>query len=698
MRTSVVGSDTSRRLRSAGTLVCLGALLLSLVWTSSVSKAVRAAPPLGIGLVPTESGVDDMSFNWMAYQGLLRAETDFGVAGTVYTPSDPGDYAAQIQQCVDDGNVLCFTVGFAMGDATLAAALANPATHFAAVDLTWDSYPDNLRGTTFTIEQAGYLAGVLVAGMTQSGAVGGVGGLAVPAVVAFLDSYLLGAQCAKPGVDVLIDYTGTFADPDLGAQVAQQQMDQGADAIFGCGGLTGSGAILHATQNVAWGVGVDTDQWISLFESGAVQGSDKLLTSVMKRVDNVVYDTIADEVAGTFTPGTATYDLAAGGVGLAPYHETEASIPQAVKHAVEAARQGIINGTIDPWKPCTARSRPGSRQSGADGFGDPANAQVPSLEAFGDYLYAGTWNNDAEALGFEIWRTADGRAWEQVASELGDAAADLAVFGGYLYAGTRDGAVWRSPDGLAWAPVVTDGFGDPNNGIARFAVFDGMLYATTWSETGTEVWRTEDGEGWIPFGADGLGDPNNGAAISSAVYGSRLYLGTTNFSTGAQLWRTGGEGWEPLVIDGFGSAANSGVSSLAEFHGWLYAGLWNASGVEVWRWSEGWFWQRVVGPGGFGNPAANKANALEVLDGVLYLVVQNEETGLEVWRTADGTEWEQVGFGGFGDAHNWWSYWDNATTVFGGSLYVGTNNDSTGGEVWQMLWYRTYMPFVVRSY
>jgi arabinogalactan oligomer/maltooligosaccharide transport system substrate-binding protein len=156
-------------------------------------------------------------------------------------------------------------------------------------------------------------------------------------------------------VSVIITYTGTFVDPDLGAQTAQAQMDQGADVIFGCGGLTGNGAILHATQNGAWGVGVDTDQWLSLFGSGSVPGSDKLLTSVMKRIDNAVYDTIADEVGGAFSSGTVTYDLAVDGVGLAPYHEADPSIPQAVKDAVEEVRLGILDGSIDPWQPCTWR-------------------------------------------------------------------------------------------------------------------------------------------------------------------------------------------------------------------------------------------------------------------------------------------------------------------------------------------------------
>lgn len=325
-----------------------GALLLGGGSPGSAAPAV----PVKVGLVPTESGVDDLSFNWMAHQGLLRAQADLGVLGTVYTPADPGDYAAQIQQCVDDGNALCVTVGFLMVDDTWNAAAANPGVHFAIVDATWETYPGNLRGMAFAAEEAGYLAGTLAGLMTASNVVGGIGGMEIPPVQAFLDPYGYGAGCANVAASVIITYTGTFTDPDLGAQVAQDLMALGADVIFGAAGPTGSGAILEAAQAGAWAIGVDVDEWLTTFGSGAVAGSNRLLSSAMKRIDNAVYDTIADEVAAAFTAGTVIYDLAVDGVGLAPYHEADPSIPQAVKDAVLAVQQGILTGAIDVWQPC----------------------------------------------------------------------------------------------------------------------------------------------------------------------------------------------------------------------------------------------------------------------------------------------------------------------------------------------------------
>lgn len=169
----------------------------------------------------------------------------------------------------------------------------------------------------------------------------------IPPVVVFTEGYKNGAQCANSAVDVMIEYTGDFWDPTIGAQVAQDMIGQGADTIFGVGGQMGNGAVITATQSGVWGIGVDFDIYISEFENGAVDGSDKVLSSAVKHIDNAVFSTISDVVSGTFTSGTVAYDLAEDGVGLAPFHETDPFVPQSVRDALDDATQGIINGTIN---------------------------------------------------------------------------------------------------------------------------------------------------------------------------------------------------------------------------------------------------------------------------------------------------------------------------------------------------------------
>ena len=127
---------------------------------------------------------------------------------------------------------------------------------------------------------------------------------------------------------------------------------QGADVIFAVAGPTGNGAVLTATQSAVWAIGVDTDQYFTLFGNGTVDGSDKLLSSAMKHVDNAVFGTISDVVSGTFTSGTLVYDLVLEGVGLAQFHEADPYVPQSVRDHLDSVEQGIVNGSIDIHNDC----------------------------------------------------------------------------------------------------------------------------------------------------------------------------------------------------------------------------------------------------------------------------------------------------------------------------------------------------------
>ncbi|MCQ3939350.1 MAG: hypothetical protein DPW18_20240 [Chloroflexi bacterium] len=310
--------------------------------------------PEKIGLVMDAAGPNDLSFNYMAYQGVLQTKTAFGILSTLYLSSDNTEYQSNLERCADEGNGLCFAVGFSMGDAILNAATARPGTNYAILDFSWDTPPANLRGIQFDAKQVGYLAGTLAGKMSVTGDVGVVAGMEIPPVIAFVEGYRNGAQCSG-NIDVLVNYTGTFGDPAVGEAAAADMISRGADVIFAAAGPTGNGAILYSAQNGVWSIGVDTDQYLSVFDDGGVAGSDKLLTSAMKRLDTAVYMTTQDHLNGIFTSGTVIYGLDDNGVGLAPFHETDPVIPQAVKDELDAIKQGIINGTVNIDYPCRPR-------------------------------------------------------------------------------------------------------------------------------------------------------------------------------------------------------------------------------------------------------------------------------------------------------------------------------------------------------
>ena len=337
--------------------IMLGVLLILGLLTPSnlpVQAGVTSTIPK-VGLITDGGPIDDSGFNQMAYEGLTRAENEGLIDGSTYIPTgDPDiDYAGAIEQCVSDGNALCITVGFVMGDATMAAADTYPGVHFAIVDMTWEDsvYPANLRGLFFAVDEAAYLAGTLAGMMSTTNCIGAIGGMSIPPVDDFIFPFTYAAQWADPGVAVLRDYADSFVDEELGADLAEDQISRGADVIFGVGGMMGQGAVRRAAELGKYIIGVDSDVYLTAFDNGTAPGADKVLTSVIKRVDNAVYHTIQDQVNAEFSSGTTMCDLANGGVGLAPYHEAEAIIPPEVVDSINEVTNSIINGTTDVWAP-----------------------------------------------------------------------------------------------------------------------------------------------------------------------------------------------------------------------------------------------------------------------------------------------------------------------------------------------------------
>ena len=355
------------------------------------------------------------------------------------------------------------------------------------------------------------------------------------------------------------------------------------------------------------------------------------------------------------------------------------------------------------------------RQVNEDGFGDISNHAVASLSSFKNYLYAGTANNSAG--GANLWRSVDGQSWTVVSNNgLGDADNGIIShsieFKGMLYAGVGSvvdgGKIYRTSNGTVWSQVTLPGFSPTNIEIVRFAVFDGHIYAGTYTgETpthGAEIWRSSTGNSgdWTRVVSDGFdSDVGNKYIIALYVYNDYLYAGTDNWN-GTEIWRTNnGMDWAQVNLDGFGDVFNWSVA-LEFFKGYLYAGTYNYAtsdnpGCELWRCilCDGSDWERITSVKGFGDTENRSIRSLEIFKGFLYAVTHNKSSGIEVWRTHDGTNWVQVNRDGFGDSSNYFLYFDNSVTAYKNNLYVGTWNRTSGGELWQSL-YRNLLPNVIR--
>ncbi|MBI5032935.1 MAG: PQQ-like beta-propeller repeat protein [Chloroflexi bacterium] len=349
---------------------------------------------------------------------------------------------------------------------------------------------------------------------------------------------------------------------------------------------------------------------------------------------------------------------------------------------------------------------PGWQQSNTSGFGIPSNNTISALEVFNSQMYATTWND----AGAQVWRTSDGKAWSQFtpgSPYTTTVIYDAKAFGNYLYIGTyldTGGEIWRT-NGTTWERVATGGLGDANNiTFSAFAVYSNTLYVATGNlTTGVEIWRSTTGNSgsWTQVNTDGFGGGVCWDAITLDTFGGYLYAGIGRAVGGtgsiAELWRTNnGTNWNPVFTNGLGNANNTYLSAMAEYKGHLYIGMRNTvNSGNIYGTTNGTTFNSIT-TNGFYNPNNTRPYGLYVSGNVLYIVFSNYATGAEVWKTDGSGWWTRVMQGGWGDANNKNAdYFDKAAVTFNNSLYIGTGNDVTGGQIWLML-RQLYLPLIMR--
>ena len=323
----------------------LGAVIVT-VFLMIVGVTGLQAKNFKAGLVTDVGKVDDKTFNEYAYKGMMRAANDFNFETAFIETLQPTDYDKNIEQFASEGYNIIITVGFMLGDATKAMAAKYPDVNFIIVDFAFDPPIKNVMGLVFAEHEAGFMAGALAGLMTKEDIVGLVAGKEIPPVVRYRKGYEAGAVYTNPKCEVLSVHIDSFVDPARGKTAALSQIDEGADVVFGAGGITGSGAIMGAAQAGAWVIGVDQDEYMTTFKQGKVAGSKRVLTSAMKRVDNAVYGAIKLAVEGDFGGGVHLSSVSNSGIDLAPFHKAEDKIPADVKEKLEQIKADLNAGKI----------------------------------------------------------------------------------------------------------------------------------------------------------------------------------------------------------------------------------------------------------------------------------------------------------------------------------------------------------------
>jgi basic membrane protein A len=308
--------------------------------SASTTTTTTQAPLFKVGLSTDTGGLNDRSFNHLAYVGLQRAKAQLGADTRVITAASSSDYVPNLTALARQGYDLVIGVGFTEIDAMKAVAKHFPKTHFAIVDVSNadEGGLKNVEGLLFKEQEAGYLAGYAagLAAKDRGGkAVSSVGGQKQPPVDRYIAGFQAGAKAAFPGVKIMNGYSNDFEKLALCKEVALNQIADGSVVVFQVAGGCGLGALDAAKEKNVWGVGVDADQ--------GYLGS-YVLTSALKRVDTAVYDAIKDAKDGKFKGGQdAVYGLDVDGVGIGKFSP---KAPAGLADKVEQIKQQIADGKI----------------------------------------------------------------------------------------------------------------------------------------------------------------------------------------------------------------------------------------------------------------------------------------------------------------------------------------------------------------
>lgn len=323
--------------------------------TSSVPKEASNLSTAGekkvqVGLVFDIGGRGDKSFNDSAYAGLERASKEFGLEMgkdiEYIEPTEAPDRENALRKLVDKKKDIIFAIGFIFSDDVNRVAKEFPNVKFACVDYVPPANEaailPNVVGLKFKEEEGSFLVGAIAGLVTKTNKVGFVGGMESPLIKKFQAGYTAGVKYVNPKCEVIVNYAGVtpdaFKNPTKGKELALAMYDKGADIIYHASGSTGLGVFEAARDKNKLAIGVDADQY--------KEAPGHILTSMIKKVNEAVFQEIKAVKDGQFKSGIRTFDLASNGVDYVYDENNKNLIPDDVHKKVEDIRAKIIKGEI----------------------------------------------------------------------------------------------------------------------------------------------------------------------------------------------------------------------------------------------------------------------------------------------------------------------------------------------------------------
>lgn len=314
------------------------------------SEGTESAAPGGtgealeVGLAFDTGGRGDGTFNDSAGRGADRAKEELGVTVTEVEAQSDDDRDPNLTLLSGQGLDPIIAVGFLWSDTLAKIAAANPDTTYAIVDGFVDA--PNVKNLGFAEEQGSFLVGAAAALKSTDGKIGFIGGQDGALIKKFEAGYTAGAQAVNPDIEVSVQYLGPEGDnsawgsPDKAKAIAKTWYDEGVDIIYSAAGGSGQGTIDAAIEagEGKWAIGVDSDQYLT----ASPEAQKVILTSMLKRVDEAVFQTIEAAQNDDLDSIPAAFDLSVDGVG----YSTEGGYIDDIVPQLEEFKAQIIDGTI----------------------------------------------------------------------------------------------------------------------------------------------------------------------------------------------------------------------------------------------------------------------------------------------------------------------------------------------------------------
>jgi len=314
--------------------------------SQEVSQSPSDKSKFKVGLVFDVGGRGDKSFNDAAFKGLEKAKKDFGIEYEVIDPGDGADRESALRKLASNPEIgIVFGVGFIFTEDITKIANDFPKKKFGCVDYSVNpqtKIPDNLTALVFKEEEGSFLVGALAALTSKTNTVGFIGGMESSLIRKFEKGFTQGAKYINPNIKVLVTYVGVtgegFKNPGKAEEIAISQYSKGADIIYHASGLSGIGLFKAAKENKKLAIGVDMDQYN--------EAPGFVLTSMIKIVDEVIYQTISDFKNGTFKSGVRALGLKEKGVGFVYDDNNKSLIIPAYKDKLDDIIKKINSGEL----------------------------------------------------------------------------------------------------------------------------------------------------------------------------------------------------------------------------------------------------------------------------------------------------------------------------------------------------------------